>query len=147
MLQNGKMERRTKVLKIGLMRKSWKCWWKFNLAIKLWRTMFLKIYIKETQERIYIFKVKKLLFFLHLRIYQLFFFYKCLFHCQTPTGRRRNPYVNTWSQNYAGYLQIQFDNNTISVSKGTSVVNLFVNLMLKLYWIGKIFKFQSSDLA
>ena len=41
--------------------------------------MFLKIYIKETQERIYIFKVKKLLFFLHLRIYQLFFFINVCF--------------------------------------------------------------------
>ena len=44
MLQNEKMEWRTKVSRIGLMRRSW---WKFNLAIESWTAIFLKVYIQK----------------------------------------------------------------------------------------------------
>ena len=40
MLQNGKTERRTKVLEIGLMQRI-----KINLAIESWTAIFLKVYI------------------------------------------------------------------------------------------------------
>ena len=35
MLQNKKMVRRTKVLKIGLMQKSWQFWWKFDESVNI----------------------------------------------------------------------------------------------------------------
>ena len=80
MLQDRKMEPRTKVLKIFLMRRSS---WKFNLAAESWTAISLHI---ETQYKTCISKFIKLLFVFQIWDYIVVFVHICLCRSKIPTG-------------------------------------------------------------
>ena len=62
MLQNGKMERRTKSVQDRTDAKKLTMLIKSKLRYESWAAIFLKVYVIETQNKTCVFKVKKLLF-------------------------------------------------------------------------------------